>query len=185
MHTCTHTHTSHTHTHARHTPSCNKYNTTDQEFVVYFQKRTKIVRAKPEDYYRIYSIPINSAIKFIPLHKDDAKFSRSEWEGDFDNVADLSRLKVLPLVSLLPSHLQTVQLNAINNRLHFQFTLFVLNSESIQLVGSGSGEINPIVKMKDCIQTRLKTSSNKCGGVGLWHPCRYNNIALSHFLFIE
>lgn len=72
----------------------------DQEFVVYFQKRTKIVRAKPDDHCRVYSIPINSAIKFVPLHKEDAKFSKSAWEGEFDNVADITKLRVLPLVSI-------------------------------------------------------------------------------------
>jgi len=71
----------------------------DQEFLVYFQKRTKIVRAKPDDHYRVYSIPINSAIKFVPLHKEDAKFTRAAWEGDFDNVADIAKLTVFPLVS--------------------------------------------------------------------------------------
>ena len=71
----------------------------DQEFLVYFQKKTKIVRAKPDDHYRVYSIPINSAIKFVPLHKEDAKFTKAAWEGDFDNVADIAKLKVFPLVS--------------------------------------------------------------------------------------
>ena len=68
---------------------------------MYFQKRTKIVRAKPDDHYRVYSIPINSAIKFVPLHKEDAKFTKAAWEGDFDDVADVAKLKVLPLVSIL------------------------------------------------------------------------------------
>ena len=74
----------------------------DQEFVALFKKRTKVVRAKPEDYMRMYSIPINSAIKFIPLYEEDSRFDKASWEGDFDNVADLHKLDKLPKVSKNP-----------------------------------------------------------------------------------
>jgi hypothetical protein len=68
----------------------------DQELICYFMKKTKVVKAAVDDGYRVHTIPVNSAIKFIPLYKGDSQYSKASWEGEFDNVADFWTMSKLP-----------------------------------------------------------------------------------------